>query len=134
VSARDDERRERIATAALQGLLSAGALTHAAIAQHGVTVVTGAINCADALIAELDERAEQAPPSAVPSADALAAAEARGYARCQADVVAWLRITPSAGDILLAIASSQDIARCANAIDAGEHHGAAERAAKDGAP
>lgn len=52
---------------------------------------------------------------------ALTAAERRGAAKERAVVVAWLRVTPRACGVLVDIASSQDIARLANAIEAGDH-------------
>jgi hypothetical protein len=143
----DAERRERIATAVLAGLLGGGDRCggHAGAAEE-------VCDFADALMAELDKRATESA-TAVQSAprmvadytdldapgmaealeqdaqkiadlmredsDALAAAEVRGYARCQADVAAWLRGHGWLG-------SADDVAD-------GAHVGAAARAAKDGA-
>lgn len=39
----------------------------------------------------------------------------------RAKIVAWLRSTPRAGGVPISIASSQDVARLADAIEAGEH-------------
>jgi hypothetical protein len=172
------ERRERIATAVMRGVVLAvdddGRYWRPAAAARR------AVEYADALIAELDKRAGQEPPSAKPAPepqctgyaasscprcgdctcarrengdriedssdncplhddsskhaeadeheptpDALAAAEARGYARCQADVVA----RQLECRILYADSLASD-------VEAGKHSGAAaraaERAAKDG--
>lgn len=91
----------------------------------------------DELLAELDAvRAELASARAdrdlVESeflkerGPALAEAEQRGYSRCQADAVAWLRKRPE--EVRCVMSAGTALLSAAHHIDKGAHIGASERA------